>query len=94
MIEIKNIDEVVERLICNQFIFKIEDNKLIFESPERKESDNSLFGFHYCGVFKKHYFVLDYYNVSDIIYGAFYLYKTSIAKAIKEKINKTLEELE
>ena len=93
MLELTNINEVIDRLLDNDFNFKLEDNKLIFKSPHTREVNDSVLGFHYWGYTEEYYCILDGFEIADIVYDAFHRYKECLRKAFKQRIEEMVEVL-
>ena len=91
MKEIKNYSDFIDRLLDSEFDFRIEDNKVIIKSAPNREKNSSILGFHYWGTIEEYYFVLDGFELADVIYEAFNIYKDYLRDAFKQKIEVTLE---
>ena len=89
MREIKNINELIDRLLYSCFDFRVEDNKLIIKSyPYREESSYSVLGFSYYGNAEEYYYELGNIEIQDIIADAFATYKKYVEEYVKKAVEK------
>lgn len=91
MEEIKSYSDFIDRLLDNEFNFRVEDNKIIIKSSPHRESNHSILGFHYWGNIEEYYYVLDGIELADVIYEAFNTYKDYLRDAFKQRIEEMLE---
>ena len=93
MQEIKSYSDFIDRLLDNEFNFRVEDNKIIIVSPTNREDSSSILGFHYWGTWAEYYYVLDGFELSDVIYEAFNKYKDYVRNTFKQRIEEMVEVL-
>ena len=93
---LKNINEVFERLSCNNmyFTYNHEDNSITFQSAEHYESDEAeLLGFHFYGYTKTYRFYLGDDQIEEFVGMFFDFYRDAIKEAITKRLNKVTKEL-
>ena len=86
---ITDIGEVIERLLCNGFDFKIiNEHTITFKSFQyREQAEDSVLGAHYVGYQKEYIFKEEWIMVADIINDAFTTYRS----LVKDYLHKILE---
>lgn len=93
MKELKSYSEFIDRLLDNEFNFRVEDNRIIIKSPSNREKNSSILGFHYWGNLEEYYYVFDGFELSDVIYEAFNTYKDYLRDTFKQRIEEMVEVL-
>ena len=96
MREITELNEVVDRLLENNFNFWIEDDKLFINSYLSKNANPySALGFYYCGVADKFFYDLksNCIEIQSVISDAFLTYKRYVETYIKDTMSNMLEGL-
>ena len=93
MTEIKSYSDFIDRLLDNEFNFIVEDNKIIIKSSPHRENNSSTLGFHYWGNIEEYYYVLDGFELAEVIYEAFNTYKEYLRDMFKQRVEEMVEAL-
>ena len=93
MTEIKSYSDFIDRLLDNEFNFRVEDNKIIIKSSPHRENNSSTLGFQYWGNIEEYYYVLDGFELADVIYEAFNTYKEYLRDMFKQRVEEMVEAL-